>query len=186
MLTVLAGCSGLPSVGPDYRGPPPERSIALGQSPAPVKVEADRWQAPLPHAGSNDDLARWWQQFNDPALDAFIAAAQRDAELARGEARVAARACRDARPTEDRPQGLPTDGDDSPTDGARMYSRPGSIRLRSIAWLWSARPRWPCSRTRPRVRTSYAFIVTRSTHRAALPSPRRRTPSRSPTLPMNR
>jgi outer membrane protein TolC len=89
MLTVLAGCSGLPSVGPDYRGPPPERSIALGQSPAPVKVEADRWQAPLPHAGSNDDLARWWQQFNDPALDAFIAAAQRESStIARAAANI--------------------------------------------------------------------------------------------------
>ena len=88
-LAVLAGCSGLPSVGPDYRGPPPDRSIALAQSPAPVKLEADRWQAPLPHAGSNDDLARWWQQFNDPALDAFIAAAEREnPTLARAAANI--------------------------------------------------------------------------------------------------
>ena len=50
MLTVLAGCSGLPSVGPDYRGPPPERSIALGQSSAPVKVEADRVWVQVPQA----------------------------------------------------------------------------------------------------------------------------------------
>jgi NodT family efflux transporter outer membrane factor (OMF) lipoprotein len=88
-LAMLAACSGLPSVGPDYRGPPPDRSLALAESPASVKIEADRWQAPLPHAGSNDDLARWWQQFNDPALDAFIAAAERESgTIARAAANI--------------------------------------------------------------------------------------------------
>lgn len=34
------------------------------------------WQAPLPHGGEPAALARWWQQFNDPALSALIESAQ--------------------------------------------------------------------------------------------------------------
>lgn len=40
---------------------------------APVPPQ---WHAPLPHNGSLTDLARWWQQFNDPLLMELIVAAQ--------------------------------------------------------------------------------------------------------------
>ena len=35
-----------------------------------------QWQAPLPHQGNAADLARWWQQFDDPLLSAMMQAAQ--------------------------------------------------------------------------------------------------------------
>lgn len=34
------------------------------------------WRAPLPHAGSTAELARWWQAFDDPQLSALIERAQ--------------------------------------------------------------------------------------------------------------
>jgi NodT family efflux transporter outer membrane factor (OMF) lipoprotein len=49
----------------------------------------DGWQARLPHGGAQADLARWWAQFDDPALDAFLAAAQRESgSLAQAAARI--------------------------------------------------------------------------------------------------
>ncbi|MCW5664994.1 MAG: efflux transporter outer membrane subunit [Piscinibacter sp.] len=50
----------------------------LGPTP-PTATPPDappQWQAPLPHAGSPGELARWWQQFDDPLLPALIEAAQ--------------------------------------------------------------------------------------------------------------
>lgn len=44
-------------------------------APPPV-ASATAWQAPLPHGGRSDDLARWWSQFDDPLLPELIAAAQ--------------------------------------------------------------------------------------------------------------
>ncbi|MCX7274510.1 MAG: TolC family protein, partial [Burkholderiales bacterium] len=50
---------------------------------------ADGWQARLPHGGEPVDLARWWAQFDDPALDALLAAAQRESgSLAQAVARI--------------------------------------------------------------------------------------------------
>ena len=50
---------------------------------------ATAWQAPLPHSGAVTDLARWWSQFNDPALPALIAAAQQASPtLASAQARI--------------------------------------------------------------------------------------------------
>ncbi|KNZ32220.1 MAG: RND transporter [Methylibium sp. NZG] len=60
---VLAGCASLPR---------PE--------PAPVAAAATvpaAWQAPLPHDGQLTELARWWQQFNDPTLNLVIESSQR-------------------------------------------------------------------------------------------------------------
>lgn len=70
---LLSACSSgglLTTVGPDYQ-------IA----PLPT---AAKWQAPLPeadttpvaHQGDPDNLSRWWQRFNDPVLNRFLAAAQ--------------------------------------------------------------------------------------------------------------
>jgi multidrug efflux system outer membrane protein len=91
-LALLAGCGALPTVGPDYAGPPADRSLiraearAAGTAPPPAE---DRWQARLPHGGAPVDLARWWSQFEDPALDAFLAAAQRESgTVAQAAARI--------------------------------------------------------------------------------------------------
>ncbi len=89
----LAACSALPRVGPDYAGPPAQRSLAQAEAaraagpgaPAPD----DGWNARLPHGGEQADLARWWSQFDDPALDALLAAAQRESgTLAQAAARI--------------------------------------------------------------------------------------------------
>jgi outer membrane protein TolC len=89
---VLAACGALPKVGPDYAGPPAQRSQAQAEAartaPA-VPPDDDGWQARLPHGGAQADLARWWAQFDDPALDAFLAAAQRESgSLAQAAARI--------------------------------------------------------------------------------------------------
>ncbi len=45
----------------------------------PVSVEAPvpaQWRAPLPHGGQGVQLARWWEQWNDPLLGDLIAASQ--------------------------------------------------------------------------------------------------------------
>jgi len=88
----LAACGALPKVGPDYAGPPAQRSQAQAEAaraaPA-VPPDDDGWQARLPHGGAQADLARWWAQFDDPALDAFLAAAQRESgSLAQAAARI--------------------------------------------------------------------------------------------------
>jgi multidrug efflux system outer membrane protein len=66
---LLGGCaSGLfGNVGPDYTQP--------SLPPAPAAWHA-RQPEDLPHAGSMRQLADWWAQFRDPALDAMLAAAQ--------------------------------------------------------------------------------------------------------------
>src|SRR6185369_17133524 len=72
-LAVLAGCASRPGA--------PEPTAAL----APAQ-----WQAPLPHQGSTTDLARWWQQFNDPLLSELIAAAENvSPTLASARSRIA-------------------------------------------------------------------------------------------------
>lgn len=50
----------------------------MGPPPAPAAPPAApaQWEAPLPHGGQHSELARWWQQFDDPALPALIEAAQ--------------------------------------------------------------------------------------------------------------
>lgn len=50
----------------------------LGPQPAPATRPAlpAQWEAPLPHGGQPGELARWWQQFDDPVLPALIEAAQ--------------------------------------------------------------------------------------------------------------
>ncbi|NUZ04363.1 efflux transporter outer membrane subunit [Piscinibacter koreensis] len=57
---------------------------------------AGSWQTALPHGGDVGALARWWQQFDDPALSALLGAADRASpSLATAEARIAqARAAR--------------------------------------------------------------------------------------------
>jgi len=63
LLVLLAGCA----VGPDY-----ERPETL-QAEMP-----EAWHAPLPHGGTIDTLARWWQQFDDPVLTGLIEQAEND------------------------------------------------------------------------------------------------------------
>lgn len=87
--SLLAGCGALPRVGPDYAGPPAARSTSSAASPSAAQADA-RWQARLPHGGSASDLAQWWRQFDDPSLDAFQQAAQRESgSLAQAAARIA-------------------------------------------------------------------------------------------------
>ncbi|NJD07308.1 MAG: efflux transporter outer membrane subunit, partial [Methylococcaceae bacterium] len=81
---ILAGCGSpgglLVTVGPDYR--------------APVPPVASRWHAgaeevPVAHGGDPQRLERWWERFDDPALNRFLAAAQREsASLAQARARI--------------------------------------------------------------------------------------------------
>lgn len=70
----LAACA----VGPDYR------------APRLVGVEAPAgWHATLPHHGSRMMLARWWEQFHDPALTQLIEQADADSPtLAQAVGRV--------------------------------------------------------------------------------------------------
>lgn len=58
LMTAMGGCA----VGPEYRQP----EVKLPQA----------WNAP--QSGSSSDIAGWWQRFNDPGLNALIAAAQKD------------------------------------------------------------------------------------------------------------
>jgi outer membrane protein, multidrug efflux system len=58
----LAACASLPK---------PEAAPAVAPAAAPAA-----WQAPLPHDGQPTELARWWQQFNDPVLSQLIESAQ--------------------------------------------------------------------------------------------------------------
>ena len=60
LAVMLAACASAPL--------PPQ---GLPATPAPAQ-----WVAPLPHHGQSADLARWWQQFDDPLLADLIAAAQ--------------------------------------------------------------------------------------------------------------
>jgi NodT family efflux transporter outer membrane factor (OMF) lipoprotein len=58
---------------------------ALAPAPAPAQ-----WQTHLPHGGQLTSLAAWWQQFDDPALPALVAAAQAlSPDLADAASRIA-------------------------------------------------------------------------------------------------
>lgn len=60
----LAGCASTPSA---------DAPSALASATSNLPPQ---WQAPLPHTGQLTDLARWWQQFDDPLLAPLIDAAQ--------------------------------------------------------------------------------------------------------------
>ncbi|AOG21482.1 efflux transporter, outer membrane factor (OMF) lipo, NodT family protein [Acidovorax sp. RAC01] len=52
---------------------------ACSTTPPPAQVPAavaPGWQAPLPHGGSVEDLARWWARVDDPLLVELIESAQ--------------------------------------------------------------------------------------------------------------
>jgi len=88
IVALAAGCGVMPKVGPQYAGPPGARSLAQSEAGAPDPAK-DPWRARLPHGGTPSDLARWWAQFEDPALDAFLAAAQRESgTIAASAARI--------------------------------------------------------------------------------------------------
>ena len=59
---LVAGCA----------SPGPSRDLPSLAAPA----TPTQWQAPLPHGGNAADLARWWQQFDDPLLAELVSAAQ--------------------------------------------------------------------------------------------------------------
>ncbi|MHA6848447.1 efflux transporter outer membrane subunit [Ralstonia syzygii] len=74
LVLALAACA----VGPDYRAP----RLAGVEAPA-------GWHATLPHHGSRMMLARWWEQFHDPALTQLIEQADADSPtLAQAVGRV--------------------------------------------------------------------------------------------------
>ena len=60
-LLLLGACADLP---------PPASAPRAGEIAPPA------WIAPLPHGGQTVELARWWQQFDDPLLVPLIEAAQ--------------------------------------------------------------------------------------------------------------
>ncbi len=71
---LLAGCASVPPVDPPTEAPPPAA-----------------WQAPAAAAGTRSaELARWWQQFDDPLLAALIDRAQvQSPSLAAARTRIA-------------------------------------------------------------------------------------------------
>jgi multidrug efflux system outer membrane protein len=77
---LLSACAGVPAQ---------REAVAAADAPA-------QWHAPLPHNGQSADLARWWQQFDDPLLAELVSTAQRvSPTLAAARSRVAeARASR--------------------------------------------------------------------------------------------
>jgi len=79
---LLAACAGTPTP----------------QAPGTADGVPSQWQAPLPHQGQATDLARWWQQFDDPTLAQLVDAAEKvSPTLASARARVeTARATRTA------------------------------------------------------------------------------------------
>ena len=83
-VVTLGACAGLPRPGD-----------AMSNAPAAIAAPS-QWQAPLPHGGQLTDLARWWQQFDDPLLTQLIDAAQAvSPTLASAQSRIAqARAAR--------------------------------------------------------------------------------------------
>lgn len=56
------GITGCAVVGPTYQVPAPKA--------------AAQWHSPLPHGGSEESLADWWAQFDDPAMTQLIAWAE--------------------------------------------------------------------------------------------------------------
>ena len=74
-LSGLTACAGWPRVGPDYNGPPWVNGQVTTTTPG-ADSKSTGWQAPLPQGGQSVDLTRWWQQFNDLALDALIFTSQ--------------------------------------------------------------------------------------------------------------
>lgn len=72
-------------------------ACAITRPPASVEASVPaQWRAPLPHGGEATNLARWWDQWNDPLLGELITASQAvSPTLASARARVAqARAAR--------------------------------------------------------------------------------------------
>jgi len=77
-----SGCGGglIATVGPDYQAPAP---------PTAPRWQAEPPAAPLAHGGDPAALERWWEGFQDPTLDRFLAAAQREsADVAEARARI--------------------------------------------------------------------------------------------------
>lgn len=73
VLALLLGACAAPPLPPPHTDPLPTH-----------------WSAPRPHSGSSAELARWWQQFDDPLLAELVAAAQqRSPSLAQAAARIA-------------------------------------------------------------------------------------------------
>ena len=81
-LPALAGCGSglLMTVGPEHQAPLTE-AAARWHTPQP--------DAPLAHGGDPSRLKRWWEQFNDPELNRFLIAAQREsATVAEARTRI--------------------------------------------------------------------------------------------------
>lgn len=67
---LTAACAALLLSACSSMGPLP------AQPPATTPAMPAAWQSPQPHGGQVGDLARWWSQFNDPALSSLMDAAQ--------------------------------------------------------------------------------------------------------------
>ena len=66
-LALLAGCSSLPSVGPDYKKPAVD--IPVAEMPDAGKVGAGEDSRKVVTA---EGLKRWWGEFGDPVLDSLV------------------------------------------------------------------------------------------------------------------
>lgn len=63
-------------------------AVTPPQSPPEPRL-AERWHAPVPHGGNENDLSQWWSRFNDPLLPMLQAAAQQASpSLASARARI--------------------------------------------------------------------------------------------------
>ena len=71
-MTFMAGCAS--HAGPDYT----PTALSAATATAWQTPQADALRDTVPHAGSTRRLADWWAQFNDAALDALMAAAQKE------------------------------------------------------------------------------------------------------------
>lgn len=84
---MLAGCAGLPAVGPDYQAP----EVALPSA----------WHVGDPATSSAQDLAVWWRQLEDPVLDRLI----EEALAGNHDLKVAQASLRQARASRNQAQG---------------------------------------------------------------------------------
>lgn len=101
---------------------------ACASGPPPQAVTADaavsaQWHAPLPHEGRVGELGRWWEQFEDPLLDALMAAAQ-TASPTLASARSRIEQARAARVSAGAALGPTLDANASATRGRQELSMP--------------------------------------------------------------
>ena len=80
-LAAATGCANLPSVGPDYKAPPPagDAAVVLPDAGLPTTNLTETCEYRAAEAAddtrvviSNEYLARWWERLNDPVLATLV------------------------------------------------------------------------------------------------------------------